>query len=71
MCEILLCKTLELIVGRNRLVAAAAFGDLEALEQLLLQKDVLASLTSPAPAEMRALCQDIFSFPWHQDASIA
>lgn len=43
----------------------------EALEQLLLQKDVLASLTSPAPAEMRALCQDIFSFPWHQDASIA
>lgn len=30
-----MCKTLELIVGRNRLVAAAAFGDLEALEQLL------------------------------------
>lgn len=42
----------------------------EGLVRELLQKDVLASLTSPSPADMQALCQDIFTYPWHKDASV-
>ena len=38
---------------------------------LLLEKDVMASLTNPAPSTMSAHCGDIFTSTWYEDASIA